>query len=338
MLHVSLWAVIIQFCGPGSVPFVVAVTVFGVFELGGRLASQRAKDALSKWLLTFDIQKARALPDGTKEFFERIFGKRHFSLKCFVLSAVFSLGAMGFISIVCLLINPHPSEVFSLSLGGMEDPNIPEFFRFWTLAFWFPWSIVIDYISLFKTRLILELLGRLHRSTSIVAIAILVLDYIIYRFIFFVSGLLTGLVVSAVFLAIQHASITDIWERIRITVLEHVEYFDFFLFLLDSPLSLPLDLNFILVWSGFAPSIWMWLYVLALFVTRLLLRSERIVNWLRWALDIEKNPFRSIGAVAATLAFIASVAVILVSAEISNISSALEGPTDQQPQQQEAPQ
>jgi hypothetical protein len=195
MLHVSLWAVIIQFCGPGSVPFVVAVTVFGVFELGGRLASQRAKDALSKWLLTFDIQKARALPDGTKEFFERIFGKRHFSLKCFVLSAVFSLGAMGFISIVCLLINPHPSEVFSLSLGGMEDPNIPEFFRFWTLAFWFPWSIVIDYISLFKTRLILELLGRLHRSTSIVAIAILVpgLYYLsIYIFCKWITNWISG--------------------------------------------------------------------------------------------------------------------------------------------------
>ena len=67
----------------------------------------------------------------------------------------------------------------------------------------------------------------------------------------------------------------------------------------------------------------MWLYVLALFITRPLLRSEGIVNWLRWALDIEKNPFRSIGAVAAALAFLGSVVIIFVSAEISNISSAL---------------
>src|SRR5262249_19132225 len=78
----------------------------------------------------------------------------------------------------------------------------------------------------------------------------------------------------------------------------------------------------ILFWSGFAPSIWMWLYILALLVTRALLRSEKLVNWLRWALDVEKNPFRSIGAVAATLAFIASVAIILVSAEVSRISTA----------------
>jgi hypothetical protein len=51
-------------------------------------------------------------------------------------------------------------------------------------------------------------------------------------------------------------------------------------------------------------------------------RSEKLVNWLRGGLDVEKNPFRSIGAVAAALAFIASVAIILVSAEISRISGA----------------
>jgi hypothetical protein len=82
------------------------------------------------------------------------------------------------------------------------------------------------------------------------------------------------------------------------------------------------QLGVILFWAGFAPSLWMWLYILALFVTRLLLRSEKLVNWLRWGFDVEKNPFRSIGAVAATLAFIVSVAVILVSVEISRISAA----------------
>jgi hypothetical protein len=67
----------------------------------------------------------------------------------------------------------------------------------------------------------------------------------------------------------------------------------------------------------------MWLYVLALFVTRGLVRSEKLVNWLRWALDVEKNPFRSIGAVAAGLAFIASVAIILGSVVVFRISTAL---------------
>jgi hypothetical protein len=64
--------------------------------------------------------------------------------------------------------------------------------------------------------------------------------------------------------------------------------------------------------SGLAPSAWLWLYVAALFVTRNLLRSEPLVNRLRWFLDIEKAPFRSIGAVAAVLAFVGSAAVLLI--------------------------
>ena len=83
---------IIQLFGTGSVPVLVAGSVLGVFELGERFASQRAKDALSKWLLTFDVHKAAALPDGTQELFERIFGERHLSLKCFIRSAAFSRG------------------------------------------------------------------------------------------------------------------------------------------------------------------------------------------------------------------------------------------------------
>jgi hypothetical protein len=105
-LHVSLPSDIIQLFGTGSVPVIVAGTVLGVFELGERFASQRAKDALSRWLLTFDIRKAKALPDGTQELFERIFGERHFSLKCFGRSLAFSLGAMVFIGVLVFMIDP----------------------------------------------------------------------------------------------------------------------------------------------------------------------------------------------------------------------------------------
>ena len=71
----SLRTDIIQLFGTGSVPVLVAGSVLGVFELGERFASQRAKDALSKWLLTFEVRKEGALPDGTQELFERIFGE-----------------------------------------------------------------------------------------------------------------------------------------------------------------------------------------------------------------------------------------------------------------------
>ncbi len=80
---------ITQLLGTGSIPVVVAVTVFGVFELGEKLASQRAKDALSKWLLTFDVQKAKALPDGTREIFENFRGASPFVGMLRAVSSVF---------------------------------------------------------------------------------------------------------------------------------------------------------------------------------------------------------------------------------------------------------
>src|SRR5262249_28282003 len=144
--------------------------------------------------------------------------------------------------------------------------------------------------------------------------AILALDYIAYRIIFTVGN---SLAVSVPGFFDSEQPITRTWELVKVNVEDITSDFGLLL-----PYMHPGNWSFVMFWAGFAPSLWMWLYVAALFVTRGLLRSEKLVNWLRWALDIEKAPFRSIGAVAATLAFIASVAIILVSAEVSRISAA----------------
>jgi len=289
---VSLASEIVQLVGTSSVPVIVGGSVLGVFELGERFASQRAKDALANWLLSFDVRKATALPEGTQELFERIFGERHFSLKCFVRSAAFSLGAMAFVSLLLLLISPK----YFLSLHIMSKRGD------WLLvALWVPWSIFVDYISLLKTRVILRIITRMRPRNRVVAIAILVLDYLLYCVIFDIG-------VKVIWWA---------WTEDDAKLLGSWMWPPRFFFF-------PSQVRFfIFFWSGFAPSIWMWLYVFALVVTLTLLRSEKLITWLRWALDVEKNPFRSIGAVAATLAFVMSVAIILVSAEVSRISTAL---------------
>jgi hypothetical protein len=315
-LHVSLPTDLIQVLGTGSVPVVVAGTILGIFELGDKFASQQAKNALSQWLLTFDIRKAAVLPDGTKDLFDKIFGERHFSLRCFVRSVLFSVGVMVFIWILALLIRPDLIRAVAIASVGIG------------VASWLPWSIIIDYISLLKTRVVLRSIGKLQLRNTLVALGVLAVDYFVYIAIFnlafFIPVVLPTSVLgnpgelrellseySLVMPTISPCTIIPDWtpaERLPASKSELCATEAFF---------------FIIFWSGFCPSIWMWLYVFALFVTRLLLRSERLVNWLRWGLDIEKNPFRSIGAVAATLAFLGSVVIIFVSAEISNISSAL---------------
>jgi hypothetical protein len=177
MPHVSWVTDVAELFGTGSVPVIVGGSVLGVFELGERLASQRFKDALSKWLLSFDVQKAKALPDGTQDFFERIFGERHFSLKCFIRSAAFSTATMVFVGILCLLISPR------VVLGWFSVPRVLPSMTLW-FAMWLPWSIMVDYISLFKTRVILHIMTRIRRATLVGSIAILVLDYLCYIVIF----------------------------------------------------------------------------------------------------------------------------------------------------------
>jgi len=283
----SLPADIIQLIGTSSVPVVVAGSVLGVFELGERLASQRAKDALSTWLLSFDVQRAKALPDGTQELFDRIFGKRHFSLKCFIRSVMFSLGAMAFVGILSLLISPRES-LSSLRTYLYFSSTQTRYLVWSMVGLWLPWSIIIDYVSLFKTRVILRILAQIR--FAIVYSSVLILDTPEFEVMSFIASYFIRTVIG---------------DFLQSSIIP-IENYIFKIFFV----------------AGFAPSIWMWLYVAALFVTRGLLRSERIVTWLRWFLDIEKSPFRSIGAVAAVLAFIASIAILLISAAIFRISAA----------------
>ena len=176
-------------CGPAHgyfrtfrqqrVPVVLAGSVLGVFELGERLTSQRAKDALSNWLLTFDVRKAGALPDGTQELFERVFGESHFSAKCFVRSTMFSVGAMIFIVLLGLLVLPH--EFLGLINALDKPPSSSITLGVWLLlTLWVPWSILLDYLSLFKTRIILRVLTRLKRNV-IYYIAVVAADLCIYK-------------------------------------------------------------------------------------------------------------------------------------------------------------
>jgi hypothetical protein len=322
MPHVSLVTDIVQLFGTGSVPVIVGGSVLGVFELGERFASQRAKDALSKWLLTFDVQKTKALPEGTQELFERIFGERHFSWKCFVRSAAFSVGAMVFISIVFLLI--FPTEILEMLrrivVFEVEMESVKVYGDWFMLVLWLPVSILVDYVSLFKTRVILGGLTRLRQVRQLTAIAIVGIDYIVYRFIAFTGILVIALVDNIVNDPTNRDLLSwgiDFINTFMTQVIDGVLGKTFLPFFPTSP-----QLGIILFWAGFAPSLWLWLYVFALFVTRAILRSEKLVNWLRWGLDVEKNPFRSIGAIAAGLAFIVSVAIILVSVEVSRISTA----------------
>ena len=283
----SLLTDIFELFGSSSVPVVLAGSVLGVFELGERLASQRAKDALSNWLLTFDVRKAGALPDGTQELFERVFGESHFSPKCFVRSAIFSVGAMIFIILLGLLILPN--EFLGLINALDKPPSSSITLGIWLLlTLWVPWSILLDYLSLFKTRLILKVLTRLKRNV-IYYIVVVAVDLCIYKIMWSIG--IVAVFVVYYFYASEGS--TTIFESFAIGMDVFLDWLfnrSFFPSVFSQSGEIA-NMFFVFFWAGLAPSVWLWLYVSALFVTRSILRSERVVNWLRWFLDVEKIRF-----------------------------------------------
>src|SRR5262245_10713636 len=106
-----------------------------------------------------------------------------------------TLSAMVFIAILMFLIQPKEvlkwKEDFfqpaSLAAGNWVD-----------FAVWLPWSILIDYISLFKTRVILGLLMRMPRERKLVSVAIVAIDYVLYRILFGVGIIICFIAVSTI--------------------------------------------------------------------------------------------------------------------------------------------
>jgi DNA-binding MltR family transcriptional regulator len=77
--------------GPAGPPATIAASVLALFEIVDRAESKAAKAVVAQQLRSFDIKTAAILPTGTKELFQRVFGKTHFSLKCFFVPLAFLL-------------------------------------------------------------------------------------------------------------------------------------------------------------------------------------------------------------------------------------------------------
>jgi hypothetical protein len=56
-------------------------------------------------------------------------------------------------------------------------------------------------------------------------------------------------------------------------------------------------------------SLWIWMYYFSLLAFK---ESNVLVNWLRWFLDIDEQPIRSVGVVTAGISTIAYGLVLLV--------------------------
>jgi hypothetical protein len=305
----DVWA----FVGPKGVPVVLATVAFAVFEFLEKVSSDEAKSALAKAVRSLDVHSARALPDGTRELFERIFGSRHFSIKCFRRSALFSVASILFLVGLAHLLFPWLNQLSWLyqagaRFGGPSDLDgkdiLEPLWRFLRslygvtfLTTWVFWSIIPDYINLYKTRLCLEILSKVRIGHPLGVLLILICDFAVTTFVFFLGAVLISPFASGS-VPYRVRSFSS-FSSVAIQVFNAVTFND-------------LIILSVLFYAGLMPSVWLWLYVVSLLVTRIISRSGPVVDRLRWFLSLDKYPFRSVGVVAGGLMFLASALVMTV--------------------------
>lgn len=290
----------VQSASEGWELFAKAVGLFGatagLFIAIDRVSSKQARDDLYNYLTSSNFSEIlRNLPRITLGLFTRIFGENHFTIVTFLKSAAVSIG-----SVIGLLI-------LSDSAHWILNKN-----QLGTLILWGAWSLVIDYVNLYKTRLIIQALTARHLTIKF-ALVILLSDGVA-SFIIFITGFGAILFLASAIGVIFPVNISGnrlyavlmlLFYSTSGTVIPIYfptpDYVIFWYFVVPKTVKPLASLSSVLFYAGLMPSIWLWLYIFASLITNAVIRFPGAIRFLNYFLDFKDHPIQSIGVVAAAL-------------------------------------
>ena len=215
--------------------------------------------------------------------FDAVFGIRHFSVKCFLRSAIASIVT---VLIWDLLISRFIfCALFDAAVGGVGVDGSPP----WLLVYFAPVNIVIDYLSLLETRFAVSLLQEQRQ-------------FIVRGLILAGDLLLTT--VGAVAIGCILYYIAD------------VPPLPFGLDLVVLPFILPF------AYSTYLTSLWLWLFAVAKLANGALSWTGIGYGYAIRSLDTENKPFLAVGVICACLATvgIAISALVVVAYSFRGVS------------------
>lgn len=247
----------------GSISF-----VWVLFDRAEKVTSAEAKESASRWLRNLSVDLPERWPSQFALLFDRIFGERHLSFKCFFRSCIASAISIAILSLICISIryrefSSATDKAFMLAKIGIVMAML---------------NFVLDYISLLETRIIIKWMSRAHKSSRLAIF--LVLDFIITGLIFIVAFLILALVGGAIS-----------YPEWLISTLKNG-----FLFR-EGGEGEVITLG-IFIYSTYFTSVWIWLYVISGILVRGTASFGSLFKWLKKVLDMENQPFRSIGFVS----------------------------------------
>lgn len=275
-------------------------SIYGTFVVCDNNLSPRAKQDYANILTTkkYEILIA-SLPSLLTTMFENFFGQRHLSWKCCRRSVYVSIIALV-ISLLpallhsdhilwtavvhnsCLTVPPPQGIPCGIWIEADEKIRAVAFGLLVTMPF-------IDYLNLWKTRGLISLFH--YHKTSVIVIAVALVDLVIWYFVF--------TLLAMIFQVIPLPGPGDIQTSYFYRMSTEIEEWNIWGMAYPSAMFYyyPYANYF---WIGMVPAVWLWLNVAAAAVTMVFAKSQRILGFWLYALDIENHPLRSVGFVAAT--------------------------------------
>ncbi len=294
--------------------YVPPMAVFGLvlvsFELLDRyFSSPRAKLDFAVYLKTTDFGVAASQLTGVlREAFEKVFGVRHFALRCILRSLLFSLCAVLGLSAMALLKSGVLETLSSIKVASYNAGWVVNVIAVSIAG----GSLVADYFNLLKTRMVIALLSR-RTHTSAPFLALIFFGDCIAVFLVFILWIILAIFVGEVvatsyfFLHCPYCAPHILQLEYTLMLASFHRFPEKFVQLFSMATTSIFSEGIFGVWgvlffAGLIPSIWLWLYIGASLITRFVIRSQRMITFLKYFLPVNKHPFRSVGVVAATLA------------------------------------
>jgi len=255
--------------------------VLGFFWKVEDVASKDAKRTIADWLNRVQLEyPIGTWPNQFSSLFDRIFGERHFTFRCFFRSSIASLCSVFVITAVWVIF--HQQQIRSL------DWDHPDFYSV-MLPSILILNLFIDYTSLLESRYIIGLMGKTQSKTK--SLFLLAVDFFATGILFFLAtpfvSVIVGVLVGAQTFEIFFDMIPAFFQNAGFGQIDSC--------------CLPFG---IYLYSTYFTSVWVWLYVVSGGFIRLVGLFKWALHYLQWFLDIDGHPIRCIGIVAGLLASI----------------------------------
>ena len=236
------------------------------------------KKSVAAWIQNLKpAEKITRWPDQFAQLFDSVFGKKHFTFKCFLRSSIASIVSAMIMFFIWGVLRPNEFHTF-FSSPNLVSNIIQLVFFVETLNF------IPDYFSLLETRYMIRWINKSYSVKK--SILVILVDGLVTGVIYFIGYN----VFWAVFLiTIGGSSFAEFIEINQDFLTSH-------LFLKRGKIHrLPIGITF---YSTFFTSAWLWLYVISGIILKGLKYFGVMVEKVGTIFDLENKPISALGIVA----------------------------------------